>query len=348
MSKEKSTVKNLLTITISFLLAVFFMWIALRGLDFDKIKESLSKANYMWVLVSVFFGIMAYWIRAVRWNILFQPMGYKIKNSNGLWAISFGYLMNLTIPRSGEVARATALYGVEKIPVEKSFATIVIERIVDLLCMLIFLVLTFITNRQVLYSFFDNIRNYKSAQQSSSLDIFLTQQLGIQNLSQFYFVVKILLLIGIVLILIFAYIKFKNKVIDFVKGLWEGILSVKNIEHKGKFILLSTGIWVCYYLAAYIICFALEATSHFTISDGFLIITAGTLGMMVPTSGGAGSFHIAMKLAIAGIFISLGKSADFGEEVGLTYAFLSHTTQLVIMVVMGLISIPMLAKERKV
>ena len=82
------------------------------------------------------FGLLAYWFRAVRWNLLLEPMGYQISNSNSLWTISFGYLMNLTIPRSGELARSTALYGVEKVPVDKSFGTIILERVVDLFCML--------------------------------------------------------------------------------------------------------------------------------------------------------------------------------------------------------------------
>ncbi len=85
-----------------------------------------------------FFGVLAYWVRAIRWNLLLEPMGYTISNANALWTLSFGYLMNLTIPRSGEVARATALYGVEKVPVDKSFGTIILERVVDLVCMGLF------------------------------------------------------------------------------------------------------------------------------------------------------------------------------------------------------------------
>ena len=105
-------------------------------------------------------------------------------------------------------------------------------------------------------------------------------------------------------------------------------------------------IWLCYYLAAYLVCFALPETSDFTIADGFFIIVVGTLGMMVPASGGIGAFHFALKIGIAALFLSMGKSATEGAEVGLSYAFISHTMQLVIMLVMGLISIPMLARGR--
>ena len=131
-TKKKNVLKTVLTIAISVAFAGFFLWIALKGLDFQTIQKSLARANYMWVLVSAVFGIAAYWFRAIRWNILLEPLGHKISHSNSLWSLSFGYLMNLTIPRSGELARATALYGVEKVPVDQSFGTIILERVVDL------------------------------------------------------------------------------------------------------------------------------------------------------------------------------------------------------------------------
>ncbi|MFP7655950.1 lysylphosphatidylglycerol synthase transmembrane domain-containing protein [Chryseobacterium proteolyticum] len=134
----------------------FFLWLALKGLDFKVIQKSLAKANYLWVLFASVFGILAYWFRAVRWNLLLEPMGHQISNSNSLWSISFGYLMNLTIPRSGEVARATALYGVEGVPVDKSFGTIILERVVDLICMLGFLGLTLIFKYKAILSFYEN------------------------------------------------------------------------------------------------------------------------------------------------------------------------------------------------
>ena len=137
-----------------------------------------------------------------------------------------------------------------------------------------------------------------------------------------------------------------QKVINFAKGILHGLTSIFKLKQKGKFILLSLAIWVSYYLAAYLVCFALPETSDFTIADGFFIIVVGTLGMMVPASGGIGAFHLALKFGIMALFLSLGKNPEEGGEVGLSYAFISHTMQLVIMIVMGIISIPMLAKAR--
>ncbi len=323
--------KNILTILISIFIAVFFMWLALRGLELKKITGYFAEANYFWVFAAAVFGVLAYWFRAVRWNFLLEPLGYKISNANSFWAISFGYLMNLTIPRSGELARSTALYGVEKVPVDKSFGTIILERVVDLLCMLGFLGLTLIFKYNAILSF------YKYA------DIEINPLLVIAVL---------VLIIGAVLFFVFRErlmkFVFFAKVIRFIDGILHGLTSIFKLKQQGKFWLYTLGIWVSYYLAAYLVCFSLPETSGFTFADGFFIIVIGTLGMMIPASGGIGAFHFAMKLGIMALFLSMGKNPEHGAEVGLSYAFISHTMQLVIMLIFGIISIPMLAKFRKI
>lgn len=327
---SKSPVKSILTIVISLAFAGFFLWLALRGLDFKVIQKSLAKANYIWVLFASVFGLLAYWFRAIRWNLMLEPMGHRISNSNALWSISFGYLMNLTIPRSGEVARATALYGVEKVSVDKSFGTIILERVVDLICMMGFLGLTLLFKYDAILSFYKN----------SGVNI---------NPNKIILILSILV-IGTVVFFVFkkklAEVPFLGKVVNFIDGIFQGITSIFKLKEKGKFILYTLGIWICYYLAAYLVCFALPETSAFTFADGFFIIVVGTLGMIIPASGGIGAYNLAMKYGFMALFISVGKSADFGGEMGLTYSFISLPLQIVIMLVMGLISIPMLAKAR--
>ena len=328
--KKSSFLKTFLTIVISIAFAALFMWLALKGLDFDKIKQSLAKANYFWVLLAMVFGVLAYWFRAIRWNILLEPLGYKISNSNAFWTISFGYLMNLTIPRSGEVARSTALYSVENAPVDKSFGTIILERIIDLVCMTIFLGLTLVFKYDAILSFYKN----------SGFTLNPTFLIG----------ALISVILGIIFFFMFKEkfrtISFLSKIIDFIEGIFHGLTSIFKLKQNGKFIIYTFLIWICYYFAAYVVCFALPETSDFTFADGFFIIVVGTLGMMVPASGGIGAFHFALKLGVSALFLSMGKNPEEGAEVGLSYAFISHTMQIVIMLVMGLVSIPMLAKAR--
>jgi len=336
--KKPSVLKNALTILISVAIAGLFLWVALKGLDIDKIKLSLKKANYLWVALAGIFGVAAYWFRAVRWNLLLEPMGYKISNGNSLWSLSFGYLMNLTIPRSGEVARSTALYGVEKVPVDKSFGTIILERVVDLICMGIFALLTLIFKYDALIAF------YKAATQQK-------KEATPDSDSNATYIVWVCLIFILVLFLIFRKSIQKssiyNKIVGFGKGILEGLKSILNLQQKGKFILLTAGIWICYFFASYLVCFAIPETSNFTLADGCFILVVGTLGMIIPASGGIGAFNLAMKFGFTALFISMGKDAVEGGELGLAYSFITLPLQIVIMLVMGLISIPMLAKNRK-
>lgn len=330
--RKTSALKNAITILVSIAIAGIFLWLALRGLDLDKIEQSLKKANYIWVGFAAVFGVSAYIFRAVRWNLLLEPMGHKISNSNSLWSISFGYLMNLTIPRSGELARSTALYGVEKVPVDKSFGTIILERVIDLVCMLIFLGLTLIFKFEAIYSFYE-----KSGVKFNP-----------------FFIIGIIA--GIIIAFV-VFIKFKerfrkisllSKIIDFIDGIIAGLTSVFKLRKKVKFILLTAGIWICYFFASYLVCFSLPETSDFTLADGCFILVVGTLGMIIPASGGIGAFNLAMKFGFTALFISMGKDAVEGGELGLAYSFITLPLQIIIMLVMGLISIPMLAKNRKI
>lgn len=346
--KKSNPFKTFLTIAISLAIAAFFMWFALKGMEFKKIAGYFAEANYFWVFAATVFGILAYWFRAVRWNLLLEPMGYQISNSNSFWTISFGYLMNLTIPRSGELARSSALFSVEKVPVEKSFGTIILERVIDLVCMMGFLGLTLIFKYKAIVAFYQYVTAEKQKDVRFEPNLFERYLIdfGIQNIDSFYFYLKSIIGVLILVFVVYLFITKKEKFINFFKGILAGLTSIFKMKQKVKFILLSLGIWICYYFAAYLVCFALPETSNFTIADGFFIIVVGTLGMMVPASGGIGAFHLALKFGIMALFLSMGKNPEEGGEVGLSYAFISHTMQLVIMVVMGIISIPMLARAR--
>lgn len=336
-TKKSNPLKSFITIAVSLAIAALFMWLALRGIEFEKIAGYFAKANYFWVFAATVFGVLAYWFRAIRWNLLLEPLGYKISNSNALWTISFGYLMNLTIPRSGEVARSTALFGVENVPVDKSFGTIILERVVDLVCMGFFLLLTLVFKYDAILSFYQ----YVTAQSGNAPKA--------ESGNKIYLLMGVFVGFGILFFALRKHLEkypIYQKAINFAKGIFHGLTSIFKLKQKLKFILLSLAIWICYYFAAYLVCFALPETSGFTFADGFFIIVVGTLGMMVPASGGIGAFHFALKLGIMALFLSMGKNPEEGGEVGLSYAFISHTMQLAIMVVMGIISMPMLAKER--
>ena len=326
---QKNSIKNTATILASLVVAVFFMWLALRGLDFEKITAYYTHVNYLWVLVAAVFAVAAYWLRAKRWRLLFQPLGMDISTADGFWAIAFGYLMNLTIPRSGEVARATALYRRSGVPVQLSFGTVILERVIDLLCMLALLAAALVFKLDAVQTFFAQAQNQRGTANSIAD-------------GRFGLIIGFLIglaILGIVLLYLLRHQSWMKKVLHFLRGIKEGIFSIAKLQRPGLFVLYSISIWVCYYLAAYLICFALPATAEFTPSDGLFIIVIGTLGMLVPASGGIGAFHYAIKMGIGALFLAAGKSFETGAETGLAYAFVSHTMQTAVTVLIGLYSI---------
>ena len=334
------TLKNILTISISILVAGGLMYLVSRSLGGDFVNKTISvvkRADYFWIGIAAIFGIGAYWIRAVRWNLLLEPMGYKISNSNSLWSLSFGYFLNLGIPRMGEIGRATALQTVEDVPFSNSFGTIVTERIIDLCFMILFLVMALVFNYSSLLSFFDLL---------GSGD----QPAGEKSYTIYYIILGVFFILGGIFFIFrkkILQLSITKKIINLLKGILAGLVSVFRLKQRGKFILLSFGIWFCYFFAAYLVVFALPETSFIPVQTGFYILAVGTLGMMVPASGGIGAYHGAMMIGFSALFLSLGKSAEEGKDIGYSYALLSHGLQMVIMIIMGLISIIMLAKNKK-
>src|SRR5690606_28043009 len=123
------------------ILAAVFIWLTLKQTDIEVLKSAAKRANYFWFIASMALSIFSYWLRAARWKLLLEGIGYEMKTKSGFWAVSLGYFTNLVIPRSGEIARATSLYKMEKVPADKSIGTIVLERVIDVLFLALFFVL---------------------------------------------------------------------------------------------------------------------------------------------------------------------------------------------------------------
>ncbi|MCB9201558.1 MAG: flippase-like domain-containing protein [Flavobacteriales bacterium] len=330
-------IKNILTVVVSLVIAVGLLYLAVPDAQtIEKIKDAFIRADYSWIFLSAGFGLLAYWIRAVRWNLLLEPMNYKISNWNALWSLSFGYFMNLGIPRSGEVARASVLQKTENVPFATSFGTIITERIVDMLFMLLFLLLTAIFSYPALLGFFELIgADNNPTEEKSYLLYYIAIAIMLVVLVLFFVFKKKIMSLGIT-----------KKIVELFKNFIIGVVSIFRLKQTGKFIILSFGIWICYYFAAFFVVYSLPETSFLTLKDGFFLVAIGTLGMMVPASGGIGAYHAAVKFGFMAMFISLGKSELEGADVGLSYAFLSHTLQMVIMIVMGIISVPFIFKKK--
>ena len=300
------------------------MYLAFKDQNISEIISKLSTVKYEWLIISILFGALAFASRGLRWIYLINALGYKASKKNSINSVAVGYLTNILIPRAGEISRCTSLQQVEKIPFDKLFGTIILERVIDF-AILITLILT-----TLMYKFKEINVFFKEVFGESSGNIFSNPIL--------------LFLIGFVLV-IFIFKKqikklsFFEKIIKVLNGLKDGFSSLKKINNKTPFILHTILICVMYILMTYVCFFAIEETKHLNIFDGIYITVIGGLGMVVPSQGGIGSYHLAVKLGLVGIGI--------GVQPALLFAFAVHTAQTLMTIVFGIISSLLLISHKK-
>lgn len=296
---------KLIKIILPLALGCFLCWYAYNQFTEEQlreIKEQFLKADYFYVGLSVFLGFLSNISRGLRWQLLLTPMGYKAKASNRVMAVFIGYLVNITIPRSGEISRALVINRYDNVPFDKSFGTIISERVIDLILLLSFTLSAFLVQ-------FDLISD------------FLLSKIPFQKL----------LLISIAGIAIggsFLWWLYKskntlaNKISNFLLGLKEGILSIAKLKQRRAFVLHTLFIWTMYFLMFYIPFFALPETSEVAFSTVLTAFVVGSFAISF-TNGGFGSypFFIAEILLLFSIPLVIGTA--FGWIVWISQFFMT-------------------------
>lgn len=291
---------NFLKILIFGGLGLLLAWLSLRSIPFDALKLHFTQAKYSWVLLAIVIGFLSHLLRALRWNQLLQPLGYRVSLPNALGAILVGYLFNLAIPRSGEVARCGIVQSYDGVPMQTSIGTVVLERIIDMVFLLLAFALTFILE-------FERIFAYANQTIFQPLNTFS------QN-TWFYPAVIILAIAGFVGFY-FVFIRKpkgeapKSKLAGLVLGFIDGLKSITKIEKPFLFIAYSAGIWVLYYLMLYVGFFAFESLQNVSPAAALAAFSFGTIAMII-TPGGIGAYPILIGniLALYGVPVDLGNS----------------------------------------
>lgn len=263
---------------------MFFVIYYLFGKNPESLKRDLLLVNYKYVILSIIFGGLAYISRGIRWLILIDALGYKASKINSISSVSVGYLTNLFIPRAGEISRCASLSQIEKIPINKLFGTILIERVIDFIFLFGLLFFTIILKFNDILNFYNKLQSQQTNIYNNLIAVLVTLLFGITCL---YFFKKWL-----------KKSKFYKPIISFIEGLKEGFKSIKNIKHQSVFWLHSFGIWIMYFLMTYICFFSIAETLHLTIGDGLLLLILGGVGMIIPTPGGFGSYHYIVMIGL--------------------------------------------------
>lgn len=308
----KKQISKLLSIFIPIILGVYLMIYKYNSFTPEQITEMkgyFKNADYFYIYISLFIAFLGFASRAYRWKYSLEFLGYSTKFQNNFMAICICYFMNLTIPRSGEISRAVFIKRYEDVPFDKAFGTIVAERIVDFVIFLIFVILAFVSQ-------FDILKNY------------LFEKIPLQQLA-IMAVIGILSFVAFLLIWIYSNWKIVKKLKKKLEGLTEGITSLFKMKQKWYYIFHSLFIWLCYFIMFYITIFALKETSSISITTALIGFVIGSLAIGF-TNSGFGAF----PLLIAEIFLLYGIS----DTAGTAFGWLVWISQTVLTVFLGTLS----------
>ena len=307
MSTNKINLKNLLPVFIG----VFCIYYSFKDISFSEFKEYFTKINYLWVFVGIFLGALSHISRSYRWKFLIEPLGYKLGFINSVLTVFSAYLINYTIPRAGDIARATMISKYENIPFEKAIGTIVAERAVDVISILVIIMIGLIIE-------FDKISN--------KLTDFLEQS----DFSTLLWSSLIVLFIVTSLYVIIKRSKFYKKIKLFLTGLIDGITIIFRMKKRNQFIFHSVFIWVMYVLMFYFTSKSFIGLNQVSFFELMISFTLAALSIMF-SNGGIGIYPLAVEESLGWYGVQ--------STIGLAFGWVMWLSQTLMVVIFGGLSL---------
>ena len=331
--------KNTLNVVASLVLGGAILYWMYRGFDFGRVREVLlHEMSWTWMLLSFPFGVLAQAFRGWRWRQTLEPLGEQSRASVRVHSIFLSYAASLVIPRIGEFARCGVLHQKDGVSFPKALGTVVTERAIDSLLVLAIAALTFVTQFRVFMTFFEET--------GTSLDAIF------HRFTTTGWVVTIVCLVAIVGLGWFLIKKapstppvvgetaskhhsshtslIYNKVKESLAGIWQGVMSLKNVKNIPLFVFYTLAIWGCYFLHYYLTFFCFDATAGLGMSCALVTFIVGSIAVIVPTPNGAGPWHFAVKtmLILYGV----------GETDALYFVLIVHSVQTLLVVALGVLA----------
>ena len=311
-----------------FVLGLGILWWMYRGTNWSDFGHYvLHEMNWWWMLLSLAFGILPQMARAWRWKMALEPLGEHPRRTSCIDAIFMSYAASLVIPRVGEVTRCGTLKTADGVSFTKSLGTVVTERLVDSLLMLLFTGIAFLLQLPMFLRFLKET--------NTNIGDLLYRFTGTGYIVTFICLVAALIA-GFVAIRRFSFFK-KGR--DMLRDMWEGVLSLRKVRNLPLYLFYSVLIWAGYFLHFYIAFFSFDFTAHLSIGAAFLIFCVGTFAVLVPTPNGAGPWHFAVKtmLVLYGV----------AETQAIMFALTVHTIQTALVVLLGAFGWARINSKRK-
>jgi len=301
-------IKIILPISIGLLLVIY----SFSKISINQILFYLQKSNPYWILLGIFFGTLSHISRSYRWNYLLNPLGYKITFLNSFFAVFSAYIINLTIPRAGDVARATIISKYENIPFDKTLGTVIAERIADLICAFTIICLAIFLKKEFIINL-------------------ITQKFN--SMSMFSLVLGLIIIISLIIGINYIFPSLLIKIKVFLKGIFEGVLAITKMKHRWAFVFHTIFIWIMYLLMFYVTSLSMEEISNISFAP---ILIGFILGMFSigATNGGIGTYPEAIVIAFSLFSIAEDPSRAFG--------WIMWSSQTLMIIIFGGISLLLL------
>ncbi len=328
MSKK---ISNIIKIFIFLLIGIGLFWLVYRKQDVNEIKDQLLKADLWWLLVSMILGLLSHISRSMRWKMLIEPVGYKPRTITLFYSVMIMYLTNYAIPRSGEVVRAGVVSRQENIPFTALLGTIITERAIDFIMLFLLTIIVLISQFSVFEKFIAN-----NAQATQRID---------QITSSIWIIAIIIIAIILVLVLMYVYrnkikqTKLYKKFQESINNFVNGIKSVKNVRNKTLFFIHTIFIWAMYFIMIYVVFQAFDFTKNLSLMTGLTVFVFASFGIVFPSPGGIGTWHF---IAIETLFVY-----GIPKNLGRTFAFAAHESQMIMLITVGLISLVAVSMQKK-
>ena len=308
MSKKlKSYIKILLPISIG----IFCIFFSFRNISFTDFTKYFYEINYLWVFVGIFLGALSHISRSYRWKYLIEPLGYKLGFINSVLAVFSAYLINYTIPRAGDIARATMISKYEKIPLDKTLGTIVAERAVDVICILTIIAtgLIFEFNRisEKLISLIENTE-----------------------------ISVVIIYVGVIILILFVSnrvlrkSKYYKSILNFFSGIIEGLTIIFKMEKRVPFILHSIFIWLMYILMFWATSMAFFELHEVAFYQFMISFTLAAISIML-SNGGIGIYPLAVEESLGWYGVQ--------STTGLAFGWVSWLSQTMMVIIFGGLSL---------
>lgn len=309
----KKSLKALLPIV----LGVFVLYFVYRDYDFSRLGEVLAhQVAWDWMALSLLFGVLSHVFRGLRWKQTLQPLGEHPKSANCINAIFVSYAANLIIPRMGELTRCGVLYKTDGVNFSKALGTVVTERIIDGVCILLITAFTFLLQMSVFMRFFS-----ETGTKIPSLAHLVASP---------WFYLSLFCVIGVCVLLYYIIKVFglPRKVRALLLGIWKGILSVRQVDNPPLFVGYTILIWLSYLLHFYFTFFCFDFSADLGLLAGLVMFVGGTFAVIVPTPNGAGPWHFAVITMMMLYGVSNADAA--------TFALIVHAIQTLLVIILGI------------